>query len=35
MRAAILAYVDAGGGEGLDPEARQAVETLRTSAAGT
>jgi formate dehydrogenase subunit delta len=30
MRAAILAYVDAGGA-GLDPEAREAVERLRPS----
>lgn len=33
MRRDILAYVDAGG-EGLDPAARQAIEALRTSAAG-
>ncbi len=30
MRAAILAYVEAGG-HGLDPEARAAVETLRAA----
>jgi formate dehydrogenase subunit delta len=29
MRKAIIAYIDAGGGAGLDPAARQAVETLR------
>ncbi len=29
MRQAIIAYIDAGGGAGLDPAARQAVETLR------
>jgi formate dehydrogenase subunit delta len=29
MRKAIIAHVDAGGGAGLDPAARQAVETLR------
>jgi formate dehydrogenase subunit delta len=29
MRKAIIAHIDAGGGAGLDPAARQAVETLR------
>jgi formate dehydrogenase subunit delta len=29
MRRAIIAYIDAGGGAGLDPVARQAVEELR------
>ena len=33
MRKAILDHVDAGG-KGLDPAARQAVETLRAVAAG-
>ncbi len=33
MRAAILEYVDAGGG-GLDPDARLAIEKLRSRAGG-
>ena len=34
MRTAILAHLDAGGA-GLDPQVREAVETMRASATGT